>query len=270
LQTRNALTVAGNAIMEYYNLDPNVRRVVQAEEELTFRQTNFQNWVLQLAVQGYQYLVSWLTSQTQEDVYAIAQQAAGNPNNARALDDRFKAALQVLTGPQLALAGQLIASLSAVPGRGLREASEAIGVTTGTVGDMASMVALVPKITSQMSAVPTANKSKFLADVAAWNAGVPFASGGLVSLQGGGSPDKASKGSLFSAGGLVPSFGLSVPQQALPAFDGGGVVDVPVASNSSSSRTVSNNIVVNNPAAQTAEESISTTMQKLRYLGAFA
>ncbi|MFF4489412.1 phage tail tape measure protein [Streptomyces sp. NPDC001544] len=125
-----------------------------------------------LASQGFGDLAQALAAQGDESAMELAHQAAGNSKAAKKAESSVDKAQATLTGEDLANSLVLLSTLRGGTGRGFADL-----IAAGL--DPATIRALVPKMTKQISALPAANKDEF---VRQWvqQGGKPMAVGGIL------------------------------------------------------------------------------------------
>lgn len=125
-----------------------------------------------LAASGFGDLAQALAAQGDASAMALAHQAVGSPAQAAAANKAVTTAQGSLTGDDLTNALTLLSTLRGGTGRGFADL-----IAAGL--DVATIRALVPKMTAQIKALPAANKDTF---VRQWNqqGGVAMAAGGIL------------------------------------------------------------------------------------------
>ncbi|WP_020141129.1 phage tail tape measure protein [Streptomyces sp. 351MFTsu5.1] len=125
-----------------------------------------------LAAAGFGDLAQALAAQGDSSAMALAHQAAGDSKAASAANKAVGTAQGTLSGEDLTNALTLLSTLRGAPGRGFADL-----IAAGL--DVATIRALVPKMTAQIKALPAANKDTF---VRQWNqqGGVAMAAGGIL------------------------------------------------------------------------------------------
>ncbi|MCX5137574.1 phage tail tape measure protein [Streptomyces sp. NBC_00340] len=126
-----------------------------------------------LAAQGFGDLAQALAAQGDASAMTLAHEAAGNSKSAAAANKSVGTAQNTLTGEDLANSLVLLSTLRGGQHRGYADLIAA-GLDTATIK------ALVPKMTKQISSLPTANKDTF---VRQWvqQGGKAMALGGVLS-----------------------------------------------------------------------------------------
>ncbi|MEU8688836.1 phage tail tape measure protein [Streptomyces sp. NPDC048665] len=125
-----------------------------------------------LAAEGFGDLAQQLASQGDANAMTLAHEAAGNSKSAASANKTVQQAQNTLTGSDLTNSLTLLSTLRSGPGKGYADLIAA-GLTTDVIK------ALVPKMTSQIKALPDANKATF---VRQWigQGGQPMARGGIL------------------------------------------------------------------------------------------
>lgn len=125
-----------------------------------------------LAAQGFGDLAQALAAQGDSSAMLLAHQAAGDSKAASAANKAVGTAQGTLSGEDLTNALTLLSTLRGGTGRGFADL-----IAAGL--DVATIRALVPKMTAQIKALPAANKDTF---VRQWNqqGGVAMAAGGIL------------------------------------------------------------------------------------------
>ena len=125
-----------------------------------------------LAASGFGDLAQALAAQGDASAMTLAHQAVGSPAQAAAANKAVGSAQGTLSGEDLTNALTLISTLRGGSGRGFADL-----IAAGL--DVATIRALVPKMTAQIKALPDANKATF---VRQWNqqGGVAMAAGGIL------------------------------------------------------------------------------------------
>jgi TP901 family phage tail tape measure protein len=125
-----------------------------------------------LAAEGYGALAQQLAAQGDANAMTLAHQAIGDSKSAAAANAQVTKAQATLTGDDLTNSLILLSTLRGGTGRGYADLIAA-GLSTDVIK------ALVPKMTSQIGALPSANKSTF---VRQWvqQGGQPMALGGIL------------------------------------------------------------------------------------------
>ncbi|MEV5347206.1 phage tail tape measure protein [Streptomyces achromogenes] len=108
-----------------------------------------------LAASGFGDLAQALAAQGDASAMELAHQAAGDSKAAKSANDSVRNAQKGLTGEDLANSLVLLSTLRGGPGRGFADL-----IAAGL--DVATIRALVPKMTKQIGALPVANKSEFV------------------------------------------------------------------------------------------------------------
>ncbi|WP_369167768.1 phage tail tape measure protein [Streptomyces sp. R28] len=108
-----------------------------------------------LAAQGFGNLAQALAAQGDASAMALAHEAAGNTKAAAAANKTVTTAQSTLTGEDLANSLVLLSTLRGGPNRGFAEL-----IAAGL--DVATIKALVPKMTKQIGGLPAANKDVFV------------------------------------------------------------------------------------------------------------
>ncbi|MGR3870989.1 phage tail tape measure protein [Streptomyces graminifolii] len=126
-----------------------------------------------LAAEGFGDLAQALASQGDANAMTLAHEAAGNSKSAKTANDSVGKAQGTLSGEDLTNALTLLSTLRGGQGKGFADL-----IAAGL--DVATIRALVPKMTAQIKALPAAYKDTF---VRQWNqqGGVAMASGGILS-----------------------------------------------------------------------------------------
>ncbi|MFJ2162358.1 phage tail tape measure protein [Streptomyces sp. NPDC087856] len=126
-----------------------------------------------LASQGFGDLAQALAAQGDSNAMTLAHQAAGDSKAASAANKSVGTAQATLSGEDLTNALTLLSTLRGGQGRGFSDL-----IAAGL--DVATIRALVPKMTAQIKALPAAYKDTF---VRQWNGqgGVAMAAGGILS-----------------------------------------------------------------------------------------
>ncbi|WP_406255451.1 phage tail tape measure protein [Streptomyces chartreusis] len=127
----------------------------------------------QLAAQGFGDLAQALAAQGDASAMTLAHEAAGNKVAAAAANSQVGKAQATLTGEDLANSLVLLSTLRGGPNRGFADL-----IAAGL--DVATIKALVPKMTKQIGGLPAANKDTF---VRQWvqQGGKAMAAGGILS-----------------------------------------------------------------------------------------
>lgn len=125
-----------------------------------------------LAASGNGALAQALAAQGDSNAMALAHQAASNPGQARVANAEVAKAQNTLTGDDLANSLVLLSTLRGGTGRGYADLIAA-GLDTATIK------ALVPRMTKQISGLPEANKSTFVRQWVA-QGGKAMALGGVL------------------------------------------------------------------------------------------
>lgn len=125
-----------------------------------------------LAAQGFGDLAQALAAQGDASAMALAHEAAGNSKAASAANAQVGKAQSTLTGEDLTNSLTLLSTLRGGPNRGFADL-----IAAGL--DVATIKALVPKMTKQIGGLPAANKDTF---VRQWvqQGGKPMAVGGIL------------------------------------------------------------------------------------------
>ena len=125
-----------------------------------------------LAASGFGDLAQALAAQGDTAAQALAHQAVASPAQAAAANKAVTAAQGALSGEDLTNALSLLTVLRGGTGRGFADL-----IAAGL--DVATIRALVPKMTAQIKALPEANRATF---VRQWNqqGGVAMAAGGIL------------------------------------------------------------------------------------------
>ncbi|GAA5033198.1 phage tail tape measure protein [Streptomyces siamensis] len=126
-----------------------------------------------LAANGFGDLAQALAAQGDASAQALAHEAAGSTKKAAAANKSVGSAQNVLTGDELAASLTLLSTLRGGPGRGFSDL-----IAAGL--DVATIRALVPKMTKQIGALPAANKDTFVRQWVA-QGGKAMATGGILS-----------------------------------------------------------------------------------------
>ncbi|MFF7982277.1 phage tail tape measure protein [Streptomyces sp. NPDC007901] len=126
-----------------------------------------------LAAQGFGDLAQALAAQGDSSAMEIAHQAAGDTSAAKKANASVGKAQAALSGDDLSNSLVLLSTLRSGPGKGFADL-----ISAGL--DVATIRALVPKMTAQIKALPALYKDTF---VQQWNAqgGVAMAAGGILS-----------------------------------------------------------------------------------------
>ncbi|MFJ6846410.1 phage tail tape measure protein [Streptomyces griseoluteus] len=126
-----------------------------------------------LASQGFGDLAQALAAQGDASAMALAHEAVGDSKAAKKANAQVKNAQGTLTGEDLANSLTLLTTLRGGPGRGYADL-----IAAGL--DVATIRALVPKMTAQIQALPPLNKDTF---VRQWvqQGGAAMARGGILS-----------------------------------------------------------------------------------------
>ncbi|MGW0626419.1 phage tail tape measure protein [Streptomyces sp. NPDC002758] len=126
-----------------------------------------------LASQGFGDLAQALAAQGDASAMTLAHEAAGNSKSAAAANKSVGKAQSALTGDELMASLTLLSTLRGGPNRGFADL-----IAAGL--DVATIKAIVPKMTKQIGALPAANKETF---VRQWIAqgGKAMAAGGILS-----------------------------------------------------------------------------------------
>ncbi|MFL4904814.1 phage tail tape measure protein [Streptomyces sp. MMS24-I2-30] len=125
-----------------------------------------------LAAQGFGDLAQALAAQGDASAMTLAHEAAGNSKSAKTANDQVKKAQSTLTGEDLANSLVLLSTLRGGPGRGFADL-----IAAGL--DVATIRALVPKMTGQIKALPAVNRDEFAKE---WvqQGGKAMAAGGIL------------------------------------------------------------------------------------------
>ncbi|MFB7500020.1 phage tail tape measure protein [Streptomyces sp. NPDC056161] len=125
-----------------------------------------------LAAQGFGDLAQALAAQGDASAMTLAHEAAGNSKSAKTANDQVKKAQSTLTGEDLANSLVLLSTLRGGPGRGFADL-----IAAGL--DVATIRALVPKMTAQIKALPPVNRDEFAKE---WvqQGGKAMAAGGIL------------------------------------------------------------------------------------------
>jgi len=125
-----------------------------------------------LAAAGFGDLAQALAAQGDSTAMTLAHQAAASPSQAAAANKAVGAAQGALSGDDLANALTLLTTLRGGPGRGFADL-----IAAGL--DVATIRALVPKMTAQIKSLPAANKDTFIRQ---WvqQGGKAMAAGGIL------------------------------------------------------------------------------------------
>lgn len=125
-----------------------------------------------LAAQGFGDLAQALAAQGDANAMEVAHQAAGDSKSAKTANDSVKNAQNTLSGEDLSNSLVLLSTLRGGPNRGFADL-----ISAGL--DVATIRALVPKMTKQISALPAANKGEFVKE---WvqQGGKAMAVGGIL------------------------------------------------------------------------------------------
>ncbi|MFF5186469.1 phage tail tape measure protein [Streptomyces sp. NPDC000345] len=125
-----------------------------------------------LAAQGFGDLAQALAAQGDASAMTLAHEAAGNSKSAAAANKAVGTAQSTLTGEDLANSLVLLSTLRGGTGRGFADL-----IAAGL--DVATIRALVPKMTAQIASLPEANKATF---VRQWvqQGGKAMAAGGIL------------------------------------------------------------------------------------------
>jgi hypothetical protein len=126
-----------------------------------------------LAAEGFGDLASALAAQGDSNAMALAHEAAGSSKSAATANKNVGKAQGTLTGDDLANSLVLLSTLRGGTGRGYADLIAA-GLDTATIK------ALVPKMTKQISGLPAANKDTFVRQWVA-QGGKAMATGGILS-----------------------------------------------------------------------------------------
>ncbi|MGW5582881.1 phage tail tape measure protein, partial [Streptomyces sp. NPDC003857] len=126
-----------------------------------------------LASQGFGDLAQALAAQGDSNAMALAHEAAGNSKSAASAQAGVKSAQATLTGDDLANSLTLLSTLRGGTGRGFADL-----IAAGL--DVATIRALVPKMTAQIKSLPAANRDTFIRQWVA-QGGAAMASGGILS-----------------------------------------------------------------------------------------
>ncbi|HVE26961.1 MAG TPA: hypothetical protein VNC22_16240, partial [Sporichthya sp.] len=126
-----------------------------------------------LAAQGFGDLAQALAAQGDASAMTLAHEAAGNSKSAATANAQVGKAQSTLTGEDLANSLVLLSTLRGGAGRGFADL-----IAAGL--DVATIRALVPKMTAQIKSLPAANKDTF---VRQWvqQGGKAMAAGGILS-----------------------------------------------------------------------------------------
>lgn len=126
-----------------------------------------------LASQGFGDLAQALAAQGDSSAMELAHQAAGDSKAAKSANASVTKAQGTLSGEDLANSLVLLSTLRSGPGKGFAEL-----ISAGL--DVATIRALVPKMTAQIKSLPSTYKDTF---VRQWNqqGGVAMAAGGILS-----------------------------------------------------------------------------------------
>lgn len=125
-----------------------------------------------LAAQGFGDLAQALAAQGDASAMDIAHQAAGDSKQAKTANDSVKNAQGTLTGEDLSNSLVLLSTLRGGTGRGFADL-----ISAGL--DVATIRALVPKMTKQIGALPAANKAEFVKEWVS-QGGKAMALGGIL------------------------------------------------------------------------------------------
>ncbi|MGW0169197.1 hypothetical protein ACWDWT_29090, partial [Streptomyces sp. NPDC003343] len=138
----------------------------------TKQNQQFSTDLQKLAASGFGDLAQALAAQGDSAAMAIAHQAAGSSKDAAAANKAVGSAQGALTGDDLANSLTLLTTLRSGTGRGFADL-----IAAGL--DVATIRALVPKISQQIGSLPAANKDTF---VRQWvqQGGKPMAVGGIL------------------------------------------------------------------------------------------
>ncbi|WP_318201032.1 phage tail tape measure protein [Streptomyces sp. SCL15-4] len=125
-----------------------------------------------LAASGFGDLAQALAAQGDASAMELAHQAAGDSKAARSANDSVKNAQNSLSGEDLTNSLVLLSTLRGGPGRGFGDL-----ISAGL--DVATIRALVPKMTAQIKALPPANRDEFIRQ---WTqqGGKAMAAGGIL------------------------------------------------------------------------------------------
>jgi TP901 family phage tail tape measure protein len=126
-----------------------------------------------LAANGFGDLAQALAAQGDSNAMTLAHQAAGDKKQAATANSAAGKAQNTLTGDDLLNSLTLLSTLRGGPGRGYADLIAA-GLDTATIK------ALVPKMTAQISALPAPNKATFVRQWVA-QGGKAMAAGGILS-----------------------------------------------------------------------------------------
>lgn len=225
----------------------------------------FENAVFQLADWGFPLTVKYLVDKgdpTQDaTILQLARELAGDRGKASNMEAQLKTAATILTGDDLVNASAIIASLRNHAGAwGIRE------VATDTNLDPKDVHDLGAKIKQQVLALGPGRNTTFLSQMAAWDAGIPFAGGGFVSPAA----------MMFASGGYMQPTGVrdlasrvSVPAVQAP-LAGSSPVPVQAVGDTMNRVGVQGDVNVNitNPAPAAAHSDIDRTVRKLQFVGA--
>lgn len=193
-----------------------------------------------LAAAGFGDLAQALAAQGDASAMALASEAAGNSKAAAAANAQVGKAQSTLTGEDLANSLVLLSTLRGGPGRGYADLIAA-GLDTATIK------ALVPKMTKQISGLPEANKATFVRQWVA-QGGKAMAAGGILNrptmVLGGEAGVRESWipwNTSARSRALLAKTAAAMGYQMVPAgrYGGGGVSSAAVA------REVSKQITVN-------------------------
>lgn len=108
-----------------------------------------------LAAQGFGDLAQALAAQGDASAMALAHEAAGNSRAASTANSQVGKATSALTGDELVASLTLLSTLRGGPGRGYADL-----IAAGL--DVATIKAIVPKMTKQIGSLPPANKDTFV------------------------------------------------------------------------------------------------------------
>ena len=138
----------------------------------TQQNTQFAADLQKLAAEGYGDLAQALAAQGDANAMDVAHQAAGDSKAAKTANENVKKAQNTLTGDDLTNSLILLSTLRGGTGRGYADLIAA-GLSTDVIK------ALVPKMTKQIAALPSANKDTFVRQWVA-QGGQPMALGGIL------------------------------------------------------------------------------------------
>ena len=216
-----------------------------------------------LAAAGFGDLAQALAAQGDSTAMTLAHQAAASPSQAAAANKAVASAQGALSGDDLANALTLLTTLRGGPGRGFADL-----IAAGL--DVATIRALVPKMTAQIKSLPTANKDTFIRQ---WvqQGGKAMAAGGILTrpsvVLGGEAGDVESwipwNGSARSQA-LLAKTAAAMGYQLVPAgrYRSGGTSTAAVA------REVTRQLTVNlYGAKQTAAEQAYDVARVINFVG---